>query len=319
MRSFSNIEELYYKDLKEALKDLESTREHVSAIYVFTYMVIVLSVLIGLVVLFNTNLFEDNLELGVFTFSIPSSLLFIYARREKKKYTNVFKQEIVTKLVQLLDSNWKYHYSGFIKESTFKKSMILNKAYDSYNGDDLIMGKIGKTQFSLCDLYLTKRQESEHGSNNVKVFRGLFAAIDFNKHLQSKTFVFPDKSEKTFGKFAQKLQRNSRGDLVKLENNEFEKRFKVFSTDQVEARYILTPTLMERLIEISNKLGNTLCLSFIDSSVYVLVSFKKGLFEPNVHTSGVNIDDVYKLWSQLNIINLIVNEMDLNTRIWTKD
>lgn len=76
---------------------------------------------------------------------------------------------------------------------------------------------------------------------------------------------------------------------------------------------------MERLVEISNKLGDSLSLSFIDSHVYILVPFKNGLFEPNVHTSCVSIDDVYILWSQLNIINLIVDEMDLNTRIWTKE
>lgn len=318
MKRFKDVEELYHNDLKQALQGLEKARSNVSFIYVFAYGVAVLSVLIGFVVIFDTDMFDDPVS-GAMVLSIPSVLLFGYARSEKKKYANNFKNNVVAKLVELLDPTWQYTYNGKIQESVFKKSKIFSKRYDRYSGDDLIEGTIGKTQFKLCDLYLTERVETEHTSRDVKVFSGLFAAIDFNKHLQNETFVYPDRSEKSFGKFAQKLQSNSRGDLVKLENNEFEKRFKVFSTDQVEARYILTPALMERLVEMSKKLGDSISLSFIDSHVYLLVPFKNGLFEPNVHTSGVNIDDVYVLWSQLNIMNLIIDEMDLNTRIWTKE
>ncbi|MFY0673422.1 MAG: DUF3137 domain-containing protein [Bacteroidia bacterium] len=318
MKRFRDVEELYHKELKQALQGLEKARENVLTIYFFAYGVAVLSALVGFVVIFDTDIFDD-FTTGAIVFSIPSILMFSYASKEKKKYAGAFKEKVVKKLVHLLDETWEYEAQGKINERIFKKSKIFRRAYDIYLGDDLIRGAVGKTKFSLCDLYLMKRHETEDGNNDVKVFSGLFAAIDFNKHLKGETFVYPDRAEKTFGKFAQKLQKNSRGDLVKLENNEFEKRFKVFSTDQVEARYILTPALMERLVEISKKLGDSISLSFINSHVYILAPFKNGLFEPNVHTSGVSIDDVYTLWSQLNIINLIVDEMDLNTRIWTKE
>ena len=35
---------------------------------------------------------------------------------------------------------------------------------------------------------------------------------------------------------------------MKLENPDFEKTFDVYSTDQIEARYLLSPSMMERLL-----------------------------------------------------------------------
>ena len=70
---------------------------------------------------------------------------------------------------------------------------------------------------------------------------------DFNKNFNGHTVVLPDTAEKILGKFGQSLQSmSSRGELVKLEDPEFEKEFCVYGDDQVEARYILSPALMKR-------------------------------------------------------------------------
>ena len=45
----------------------------------------------------------------------------------------------------------------------------------------------------------------------------------------------------------------SRPPLVKLEDPEFEKHFVVSGEDQVEARYILSTCLMQRLTDFRNK------------------------------------------------------------------
>ena len=42
---------------------------------------------------------------------------------------------------------------------------------------------------------------------------------------------------------------------VKLEDPTFEKRFEVFSDDQIEARYLLTVTFMERLTQLAETFG----------------------------------------------------------------
>jgi hypothetical protein len=41
--------------------------------------------------------------------------------------------------------------------------------------------------------------------------------------------------------------------------------------------------------------------------------------EPTIWKSGVNIKELNKLYQLLNLNKTIIEELDLNTRIWTKD
>jgi hypothetical protein len=91
------------------------------------------------------------------------------------------------------------------------------------------------------------------------------------------------------------------------------------STDQIEARYILTPKIMEALVNIHQLFKQPLRLSFLGDKVYLAMLFSKDLFEPSLWKSGVNKKEIEKI-AQLFLLNkIIIEELDLNTRIWTKD
>ena len=61
---------------------------------------------------------------------------------------------------------------------------------------------------------------------------------DFHKDFKGKTTILRDRLFKLrFGE-----------SRVKMENPDFENTFDVYSTDQVEARYLITPFMMERLL-----------------------------------------------------------------------
>jgi hypothetical protein len=60
---------------------------------------------------------------------------------------------------------------------------------------------------------------------------------------------------KLFSSFANNLEK------VKLESIDFENRFIVYSNDQVEARYILTPSFMERLVKLEKMMGDEISFS----------------------------------------------------------
>jgi hypothetical protein len=90
---------------------------------------------------------------------------------------------------------------------------------------------------------------------------------------------------KLLSSFARDLEK------VKLESTEFENKFIVYSSDQVEARYILTPSFMERLVKLQTLMGDNTSYSFVDTNVYVAVPISDQLFEPSVFSRN----DYYKL------------------------
>jgi hypothetical protein len=132
--------------------------------------------------------------------------------------------------------------------------------------------------------------------------------------------VLPDTAERMLGKFGQNLQSmSSRGQLVKLENPEFEKEFCVYSDDQVEARYILSPSLMQRIVEFKRKWDTKIYMSFRDSKVYIAIKMNKNLFETRLFKSIEDFNFIEENIRFLILITGIVEDLNLNTRIWSKE
>lgn len=145
------------------------------------------------------------------------------------------------------------------------------------------------------------------------VFKGLFFIADFNKHFQGRTTVLPD----SIGSKVEVLNRG-RGQAVKLEDPQFKKLFSVYGTDQVEARYILSTSLMERLITFRGKANRKVYVSFVDSLIYLAVSYQEDLFEPRLFKTMLDFQPLKDYYETLQLMLGIVEDLNLNQRIWTK-
>ena len=100
---------------------------------------------------------------------------------------------------------------------------------------------------------------------------------------------------------------------------EFEKEFVVYGTDQVEARYILSTALMRRILEFKRKMKVPVCISFVNSNLYMAIGIKKNLFEPRVLRTILDFEMVRDYLEDVILAVGIVEDMNLNTRIWTKE
>jgi hypothetical protein len=76
--------------------------------------------------------------------------------------------------------------------------------------------------------------------------------------------------------------------------------------------------MMERLTELKEKSGSKIYLSFIASKIFIAIPLNKDLFEPNVFSSGIKQDYLRNYYDSLHLITGIVEDLNLNTRIWTK-
>jgi hypothetical protein len=324
MLSDQEFKSFYETQLREKLVSLEASRKKVLKRYgVGLLLFIALAV-------WNYSLVSLNPQEYLIIISVALSAtgflwFIIVTYKHKNRYRQSFKSNVVAELVKLFDPQWQYQFDSCINQVDYEKSGLFRQHVDRYNGDDLVVGRIEKTDFQFSELhtqykqvtYGSKGQRREHW---VTIFRGLFMHADFNKNFSGTTYVLPDTAEKLFGSFGQSLQKFSgRGDLVKLENQEFEKRFVVYGSDQVEARYILTPAIMEAMVNLAGRFGNSVYFSFVDSRIYFARSFSHGLFEPNLFRSGVNFNDAKEMFELFGMISILVQELNLNTRIWTKE
>jgi len=241
-------------------------------------------------------------------------------------YVYAFKNQVVGPIVKYVGPELTYLPQSGISESRFRASGIFHHRIDRYHCEDMVQGAVGTTRIEFSELHAEYKTETRDSKGRRQtqwhtIFRGLFFIADFNKHFNGRTFVLPDSAEKLFGRFGQKLQEigKSHGELVKLEDPAFEKEFAVYSNDQVEARYILSPALMRRMLEFKIKTGGKVHFSFIGGEVNIGISSTKNRFEPKLFSTVLDIEMAREFVEDLQLALGIVDDLNLNTRIWTKE
>jgi len=238
-----------------------------------------------------------------------------------KGYVSDFKQKVISKIVHFIDKNLTYIPEDYISHGEFALSDIFLRHADSFKGDDRVYGKIGATKINFSECVAKYRTKDSKGRTQYTTFfKGLFFIADFNKHFKGKTIVLPDTAEKLFGSIGSFLQKRNmaRPELIKLEDPEFEKHFVVYADDQIEARYILSTSLMRRITDYKKKTNKKIHLSFVASKVFVAVSYKKNLLEPRVFRTMLDFNVIKEYYEDLQLAISIVEELNLNTRIWSK-
>ena len=219
------------------------------------------------------------------------------------------------------NKGYRYSSSGSIKRSDFETSGILTRRPDRYTGDDLITGESEHSVFSFSEVHSQIYVEDSKGRKRLQTqFKGLFFMADFNKHLQFHTVIVPDLAERFFGNMGQQLQKlnPTRGELVQMENVDFEKLFVVYGTDQVEGRYILTPKLMERLVNYAERHELSPSLAFKGNHVYVAIPISKDFFEPSIFSTLMGKSRCEEYYEDMQLTLSLIEELDLDNRIWSK-
>lgn len=259
---------------------------------------------------------KGDLQIVLLPFFVAAGVLVILVNLWIRPYKLRFKTQIICEIVRFVDENLNYEPTGCISEETYMFSELFKTKPSRYKGDDLVTGRIGQTNIQFSEIHAEYRS----GKHQYTIFKGLFFIADFNKNFRGSTFVLPDVAENLLGRLGQKLQtlHIGRSDLIKLDDPEFEKYFVVYGDDQIEARYILSPSLMRQIVEFMQKRRTTVCLSFKKSRVYVAVSYQRDLFEPALFQTLLNFQALQQYFQDLQLAIGVVEDLNLNTRIWGK-
>jgi len=276
------------------------------------------------VVYFNMNLSVMMMPAGICASLIGGWYLNFY-----RDFAGRFKEQVIKKIVVFIDAGLSYDKDKFVSKDLFLESRIFQDRADRYGGDDFVSGRIGKTDIQFSEINVKRVEKttmrtnlglkSRLKTNSYPVFNGLFFVGDFNKAFDKKTIVLPDTAERMFGRLGQKLQSINafHGELIKLEDPEFEKLFVVYGEDQVESRYILSTSLMKRIMDFRNKNKKDIFLSFVASKVFVAIPYDRPLFEPGIFKSMLDFSKIKKYFEDLQVAIGIVEDLNLNMRIWT--
>lgn len=132
------------------------------------------------------------------------------------------------------------------------KRYALVPGYDRSSFEDRWSGPLGARAFTLHEAHLEEERGSGKNRRWVTVFRGAILTITFDRKFIGTTKVErANKHRSFFGGAKESIKLDGKQlDYVDMVNPEFADLFSVWSDDQVEARYLVHPLYVERVLEV---------------------------------------------------------------------
>ncbi|MEJ6979378.1 DUF3137 domain-containing protein [Pedobacter sp. P351] len=311
-------------DSKAVLLDLEEQRKNIAKAKLNSYYFMAGAIMIAAAGTLSRSYLMHGIIIAAIML-VTGAVLFYNIKEKESEFSYSFKLKVLLATLRNIDPGLHIDPDNGLSESEFIDSGLFNQEPDRISSEDQIVGKVGKTAFCFSEVHAEYKTtyQTKHGTREQwhDIFKGIIFVADFNKHFQGVTVVRAKDTGTALSAWFAKhipLLSSSSHQLVQLENPAFCKEFVTYSNDQVEARYILTPSLMERLCELNARSENTISVSFIDSYMYLAFPLGKNYFEPPVFKTLLDPDLLHEDIEVIRFMYEIVEDLDLNTRIWGK-
>jgi hypothetical protein len=315
------FKQLYETRLKPKLEPFELQRKKIAMELFFGITVLIALAIMLLFVALTTNMGGLVLLIFLLIMLIPIfflGLLFYYAVLVSR-YKTKFKKEVVSHIVTYVDENLTYYPDRMITRAEFQKSLFEKywwQSIDELNSEDYVEGMLGFTAVTFSEIRAKYEFFVDHEGESLHktIFKGLFFIVDFNKDFEGFVVVLPKRwsLSKWF------TYNQGYGERVNLGIPEFEKKFIVYSDNQITARDILSTDLMRRLLIFRRQLKKPVYLSFVNGTLYVGISIDKNLFEPRIFRTLLDYNYIREFSEYIQFAKDIVEDLDLNTRILSK-
>ena len=292
------FQEVFFKKISPGLSKYESERLRQ---FGYTRAVKIAALIIILVLVFLTK--QIDIGLIVFICCIAGAVCFGL----KEKFENEIKQKIMPYVCKCLgDLKWKYAQCSF--EQLLCKSGIIDR-YNRVSYDDSFTGIYKDINYEICETSFYYTTGTGKNSSTRTVFKGVMIKLDMNKSFTGNTVIRPDTLKHASP--AANLKHTTLEDVV------FEKKFDVFTDDEVEARYLITPSFMERLNNMKTAFSaDRVSCAFYDKYLLVGLHTSKDLFSIGSLKEPVNDGkQFFTMFEEILSIIKLIDHFKLNQKI----
>lgn len=301
---FRGFPEYYEEEIAPYLRSKEAARKET----VTNFFIIIGSLgALALAVMAFGPFGEANLQAGVFVGIGASAVGVWLLNRTRDDITHGLLERICSKLgfSYKLKLDRPEYYKRF-------KSLGLLPSHNREAWEDEVGGSHENASFSMCEAHL-KYKSSGKNSSTRTVFHGQLMVLDYPKSFMGTTVIKRDRGVlNRFTKPGSEFQR------VGLASGEFEKAFEAWSTDQVEARDLLDPVVLERFQELERLFGGKALRAAFDGGE-ILIAIETGdrlnmgtLFKPL--ESRARVETILKEFDVIfDLIDVLVARVDRPT------
>ncbi len=281
--------------LRENEEERKKKRKLVLIIRILSIIVMILNILF----LSPVSGFE---ELVKFINAIAFAVLLSCGYVVKKHFENKIKEKIMPAVCSCF-GDLKWSCGIFLSSPVIKESRLIPH-YTSSSFDDVFNGSWKDVSFEIIEAHYTRRSDK----HDVTVFKGVIIRLSMNKAFSAHTVITADSL--LHSSPAQNLKHTELEDVV------FEKKFDVFTNDPIEARYLITPSFMERINNISEVFKLKLySISFFQNNLFIAFKSSKDLFSlAALNGSLLDTGEIATLFDEIISIYKLIDYFKLNQK-----
>lgn len=306
------FEELYKKIFLKNNSEIEKLRikvRNISALYllflVLTFLFVIFGIFIvpfilnSLDIYINGIIYHTLFLLGAYICGYRSLMLFGKYKKEMPIYKNSFKENVISKIVPLVNSNLLYFNGNDIAiniEPEYRASGFDGYDYNSFKIDDYIQGNIEDDLIlRMADVIVKNIIQTKNGESSEDIFNGIFVMVNSGD---------TDDKEKDNNKivtiYSNVYSINS-DTKVEVESEEFNKYFLVSTNDKIYALQILTADVINILLTYKKVYDLDFEIKIRGARTYIRFHIDN-MFEPKIFKEALNKDDIYIYYNVLKFI-----------------
>ena len=243
---------------------------------------------------------------------VATGIFVVLRSRISKEMKRCVSDNVVRSVINSVFDGAFYDPFGRLSDSIIENTELGFSSFNEISGSDYISGVYNGLNVEMSDVKLVQvtRVHTKDGVRETRttVFEGPWMICDFGKELSADLLLV---ERSGLGK------KFSKGG-IKTESEEFNKNFLIESDNEHDAFYILTPHMMEYILEMDQKGGGKTHMRFMrGGKVHIAINSGRNSFE----LSGTNVDLAFlksKFESELRYITDIIDELRLQDTIYKK-
>ncbi len=251
----------------------------------------------------------------IFTLVFSLAFASLPGQKYANEYKKIYKNYFVCNALKEVFTNLEYEPEMGISREILENTKMINTS-DRYYANDYIKGKYKDVSFISSDVHIEEEHETEDMDGNkstyyVTLFMGRWFIFDFNKTFKSNLCVTQIESVIKFY--------DLNYEKINLEDEQFNKKFSVYAQSKHEAFYILSPSFMEKVKDLSLKINGKLILCFNNNKLYLGLNNYLDSFEPSIHKK-VNENFIKNtIKKDIDVIINFIEELDLDNDLFKEN
>lgn len=291
----TEFQERYFNKISPGLKYYEDERKQ-KRIWAILSFIILMTLGILVICLAIKTSADGHKSDGVFKLGgLLIFLAFLVPHLIKKGFEKEIKQRVMPIVCKCFGKNFVWMQDYDVQYEEYKASNLVPN-FNRECFDDIFKGIYKDVPIEIVECNLSYKS----GKNETTVFKGAIVKLKMNKNFTGNTVIRPDS---TFHAAPNGLKH------TELEDVSFERKFDVFTDDEVEARYLITPSFMSRLNGMQRVFrADKVSCAFYEDLIYIALHTNKDLF--SICDLNKPVDDGKQFFTMFEEILSIIKLID---------